>query len=86
MANWVINPSLDMPTVLEQYGRFLEDDYRMLIESLRVPSSFDEYSEEKPKIKQRKSLKKGIFRRRQNEEPIEKPERPKRPRSQKQIE
>ena len=45
MANWIINPSLDMPVVLEQYGRFLEDDYRMLIESLRVPHSFDEYSE-----------------------------------------
>jgi len=45
MAHWIINPSLDMPQVLEQYGRFLEDDYRMLIESLRIPRTFDEYSE-----------------------------------------
>lgn len=45
MANWIINPSVDMPQVLDQYGSFLEDDYRMLIESLRIPNSFDEYSE-----------------------------------------
>jgi hypothetical protein len=45
MSKWIINPSLDMPSVLESYGRFLEDDYRMLIESLRIPDAFDEYSE-----------------------------------------
>jgi len=46
MASWIVNPSLDMPEVLEQYGRFLENDYRMVIESMRVPNSFDEYSEQ----------------------------------------
>jgi len=45
VSNWIINPSLDMPEVLEQYGRFLQDDYRMAIESMRIPDSFDEYSE-----------------------------------------
>ena len=45
MSQWIINPSLDMPEVLEQYGRFLANDYRMVIESMAVPDSFDEYSE-----------------------------------------
>jgi hypothetical protein len=45
MSKWIINPTVDMPSVLESYGRFLEDDYRMLIESLRIPDAFDEYSE-----------------------------------------
>jgi len=45
VAQWIINPSVDMPEVMQQYGRFLEDDYRMAIESMRVPDSFDEYSE-----------------------------------------
>jgi len=34
-----------MPQVLAQYGSFLEDDYRMLIESMMIPRTFDEYSE-----------------------------------------
>ena len=45
MTEWIVNPSIDMVGVLEQYGRFLENDYRMAIESMYVPSTFDEYSE-----------------------------------------
>jgi len=41
----VINPSVDMVSVLAQYGRFLENDYRMVIEHLIVPKSFEEYTE-----------------------------------------
>ena len=42
---WIINPSVDMVNVLEQYGRFLESDYRMCIEHLEIPSTFEEYTE-----------------------------------------
>ena len=42
---WIINPSIDMVDVLAQYGRFLANDYRMVIEHLFVPSSFEEYTE-----------------------------------------
>lgn len=45
MSNWIINPSIDMVSVLAEYGRFLEDDYRMAIECMGIPHSFDEYSE-----------------------------------------
>lgn len=45
MSHWIINPSIDMVSVLEQYGRFLENDYRMAIESMWIPDTFDEYSE-----------------------------------------
>ena len=39
---WIINPSIDMAEVLSQYGRFLPEDYRMAIESMYVPSPFEE--------------------------------------------
>ena len=39
--SWIVNPSLDMPSVLAQYGRFLEEDYRMAIESMYVPEFFE---------------------------------------------
>ena len=39
--SWIINPSLDMPDVLSQYGRFLPEDYRMAIESMYVPEFFE---------------------------------------------
>jgi len=42
---WVINPEVDMVSVLAQFGRFLEDDYRMAIESLEIPRDFEEYTE-----------------------------------------
>jgi len=42
---WVINPELDTVSILEQYGRFLENDYRMIIEHLEVPKDFEEYVE-----------------------------------------
>lgn len=42
---WIINPSIDMVSVLEQYGRFLETDYRMCIEHLEIPHTFEEYTE-----------------------------------------
>jgi len=42
---WVINPEIDMVSVLEEYGRFLENDYRMIIEHLEIPSTFEEYAE-----------------------------------------
>ena len=41
-SSWIINPSLDMPDVLEQYGRFLSDDYRMAIESMFIPDIYEE--------------------------------------------
>jgi len=45
MTNWVINPEVDMVTILAEYGRFLENDYRMMIEHLEVPKVFQEYPE-----------------------------------------
>ena len=39
---WIINPSLDMPDVLAQYGRFLSADYRMAIESMVIPDIFED--------------------------------------------
>lgn len=45
MDKWIINPSVDMVSVLTQYGRFLENDYRMAIEHLAIPSTFEEYTE-----------------------------------------
>lgn len=45
ISDWIINPSVDMVSVLAQYGRFLESDYRMLIEHMSVPSTFEEYTE-----------------------------------------
>jgi hypothetical protein len=45
MANWVINPELEMVSVLAEYGRFLENDYRMIIEHLEIPKVFQEYAE-----------------------------------------
>ena len=42
---WIINPEVDMVSTLTQYGRFLENDYRMIIEHLDVPRSFEEYAE-----------------------------------------
>ena len=42
---WIINPSIDMVDVLSQYGRFLPNDYRMVIEHLFIPNSFEEYKE-----------------------------------------
>jgi len=42
---WVINPEVDTVTNLALVGRFLENDYRMAIEHLSIPSSFDEYTE-----------------------------------------
>jgi hypothetical protein len=45
ISDWVINPKVDTVSVLEQYGRFLEDDYRMVIDHLAVPKNFEEYTE-----------------------------------------
>jgi len=45
MAGWIINPTVDMVSVLAEYGRFLENDYRMVIEHLEIPKQFEEYSE-----------------------------------------
>jgi hypothetical protein len=42
---WIINPEVDFVSILANYGRFLENDYRMLIEHLAVPKIFEEYSE-----------------------------------------
>jgi len=42
---WIINPEVDMVSVLAQFGRFLEDDYRMAIEAMEVPFAFEEYTE-----------------------------------------
>lgn len=39
---WVINPTVGMPDILEQYGRFLAPDYRVLFESMEVPSIFED--------------------------------------------
>jgi len=45
MINWVINNEIGFVKVLEDYGRFLENDYRMIIEHLAVPNIFEEYTE-----------------------------------------
>jgi hypothetical protein len=42
---WIINPEVDMVAVLAEYGRFLENDYRMMIEHLYIPKVFEEYTE-----------------------------------------
>ena len=42
---WVVNPEVDLVSILEQYGRFLEDDYRMAINSMEIPREFEEYTE-----------------------------------------
>jgi len=39
---WIINPTVGMPDILEQYGRFLAPDYRVLFESMEVPSIFED--------------------------------------------
>jgi len=45
MTEWIINPTVDMVSVLAEYGRFLENDYRMVIEHLEIPKNFEEYTE-----------------------------------------
>jgi hypothetical protein len=45
MNPWIINPELGMVDILSQYGRYLENDYRMIIEYLVVPNDFEEYTE-----------------------------------------
>ena len=45
MSRWIINPEVDMVSTLAQYGRFLENDYRMIIEHLIIPQVFEEYTE-----------------------------------------
>jgi len=42
MSDWIINPNLDMVSILAQYSRFLESDYRMAIEHLEIPRTFEE--------------------------------------------
>ena len=45
MKGWIINPEADTVDLLTTYGRFLEDDYRMAIDSLQIPDTFEEYIE-----------------------------------------
>ena len=45
MKNFVINAEVDMVSILAEYGRFLETDYRMIIEHLEIPKAFEEYVE-----------------------------------------
>jgi hypothetical protein len=40
---WVINPPVDMVEKLSDYGRFLADDYRMIIQHLYIPETFSSY-------------------------------------------
>lgn len=40
-SQWIVNPSVDMAGILEQFGRFLAADYRVLFESLEIPSVFE---------------------------------------------
>jgi Acyl-CoA reductase (LuxC) len=40
---WVIEPEVDFVNTLQGYGRFLEDDYRMLIEHMYIPETFEPY-------------------------------------------
>jgi len=42
---WVVNPEVDLVSTLAEYGRFLENDYRMAIEHLWIPRDFEEYTE-----------------------------------------
>lgn len=39
---WIVNPPVGMSDILEQYGRFLAPDYRVLFESMEVPSIFED--------------------------------------------
>jgi hypothetical protein len=39
---WMVNPPVGMADILAQYGRFLAPDYRMLFESLYIPSIFED--------------------------------------------
>ena len=41
---WVINPPVDMAENLSDYGRFLADDYRMIIQHLYIPETFFPYN------------------------------------------
>lgn len=43
---WIVNPEIGLVDTLASYGRFLENDYRMAIEHMSVPSHFEEYLED----------------------------------------
>ena len=45
-TRWIVNPEVGFVSILASYGRFLESDYRMAIEGMRVPEAFEEYTEE----------------------------------------
>jgi len=45
MGSWIVVPELDTINILTEYGRFLENDYRMIIEHLEVPDVFEEFVE-----------------------------------------
>jgi len=42
---WIVNPEIGLVSTLASYGRFLDNDYRISIEHMEVPSSFEEYNE-----------------------------------------
>ena len=42
---WVVNPDVGFSKVLAEFGRFLEEDYKMAIGALMVPHAFEEYTE-----------------------------------------
>lgn len=42
---WIINPEVGLVHTLTGFGRFLENDYRMAIDSMMVPEVFEEYTE-----------------------------------------
>ena len=46
MKQWIINPAVDMVATLSTYGRFLPEDYRMIIQHLYVPETFVEFNGE----------------------------------------
>jgi len=44
-SQWIVNPDVDLVETLAKYGRFLEHDYRMAIDSMEIPGEFDEFTE-----------------------------------------
>ena len=43
---WIVSPEVGLVQTLSSYGRFLENDYRMAIETMAIPPAFEEYTEE----------------------------------------
>ena len=45
LKQWIVNPEVDLVNTLANCGRFLEDDYRTMIDWMSIPLSFEEFTE-----------------------------------------